>query len=55
MTSYEKMFNTVVSYVAGTNVVRNYDIGEQVASAGLWKIYAGTKKTTGQKVAVFVS
>ncbi|CAG8554764.1 2089_t:CDS:10 [Paraglomus occultum] len=50
MASYEKMFNTVVSYVAGTNVVRNYDIGEQVASAGLWKIYAGTKKTTGQKM-----
>ncbi|CAG8707455.1 4677_t:CDS:2, partial [Scutellospora calospora] len=43
-----------VSYVAGTSVLRQYDIGEQIASAGLWKIYSGTKKTTGQKVAVFI-
>ncbi|CAG8554153.1 15971_t:CDS:10 [Rhizophagus irregularis] len=45
---------TVVSYVAGTSTLRQYDLGEQVASSGLWKIFAGTKKTTGQKVAVFV-
>ncbi|RIA86529.1 kinase-like domain-containing protein [Glomus cerebriforme] len=45
---------TVVSYVAGTSTLRQYDLGEQVASAGLWKIYTGTKKTTGQKVAVFM-
>ncbi|RHZ80326.1 hypothetical protein Glove_137g49 [Diversispora epigaea] len=48
------MFQQVVSFVAGTAVLRQYDIGEQVASAGLWKIYGGTKKTTGQKVAVFM-
>ncbi|CAG8719114.1 6005_t:CDS:10, partial [Acaulospora morrowiae] len=34
--------------------LRQYDVGEQVASAGLWKIYAGIKKTTGQKVAIFM-
>ncbi|CAB5204584.1 unnamed protein product [Rhizophagus irregularis] len=45
---------TVVSYVAGTSTLRQYDLGEQVASSGLWKIFAGTKKTTGQKVAVFM-
>ncbi|CAG8521494.1 7430_t:CDS:2, partial [Diversispora eburnea] len=43
-----------VSFVAGTAVLRQYDLGDQVASAGLWKIYGGTKKTTGQKVAVFM-
>ncbi|CAG8692310.1 710_t:CDS:10, partial [Funneliformis caledonium] len=42
-----------VSYVAGTSTLRQYEIAEQVASAGLWKIFAGTKKTTGQKVAIF--
>jgi hypothetical protein len=32
----------VVSYVAGTSTLRQYDLGEQVASAGLWKIFSGT-------------
>jgi hypothetical protein len=30
-------------------------VGGQIASAGLWKIHRGTKRTTGQEVAVFVS
>ncbi|KAF9899113.1 hypothetical protein BX616_003270, partial [Lobosporangium transversale] len=28
--------------------------GGQIASAGLWKIHRGTKRTTGQEVAVFI-
>lgn len=31
----------VVSYVAGTSTLRQYDLGEQVASSGLWKIFTG--------------
>ncbi|CAJ0854727.1 11189_t:CDS:10 [Entrophospora sp. SA101] len=34
------MLQQVVSYVAGTSVLRQYELGEQIASAGLWKIYS---------------
>lgn len=38
-----------------SSITGRYDIKGQVASAGLWKVYSGTRKTTGQQVAIFVS
>ncbi|CAG8845429.1 28920_t:CDS:2, partial [Gigaspora margarita] len=32
-----------VSYVAGTLVLRQYELGEQIASTGLWKINSGSR------------
>ncbi|CAG8840591.1 10026_t:CDS:2, partial [Gigaspora margarita] len=46
-------FTRVTTSCPGASVLRQYNIGEQIASAGLWKIYSGTKKTTGQKVDIF--
>ncbi|GJJ69431.1 SCY1-like protein 2 [Entomortierella parvispora] len=38
----------------GNAITKNYEVGGQIASAGLWKIHRGTKRTTGQEVAVFI-
>ncbi|KAF9164746.1 hypothetical protein DFQ26_001092 [Actinomortierella ambigua] len=37
----------------GNAITKNYEVGGQIASAGLWKIHRGTKRTTGQEVAIF--
>lgn len=37
------------------NITSRYDVKSQIASAGLWKIYSASRKTTGQQVAIFVS
>ncbi|OZJ04724.1 hypothetical protein BZG36_01781 [Bifiguratus adelaidae] len=36
------------------SVTSKYDIKGQVGSAGLWKIYSATRKTTNQQVSVFI-
>ena len=39
------------SAVMGNPVMREYEVGRHVASAGpgmLWKVYAATKKATGE-------
>jgi hypothetical protein len=41
--------------VLGNAVTREYDIGRETGQVGLWKIHTATKKTTGQRVSVFVS
>ena len=38
----------------GNQLTREYDIKEQQASAGLWKIYSAVKKATGKHVSIFV-
>ncbi|KAF9930396.1 hypothetical protein FBU30_000527 [Linnemannia zychae] len=38
----------------GNAITKNYEVGGQIASAGLWKIHRGVKRTTGQEVAVFI-
>lgn len=37
------------------SVTSKYDVKSQISSSGLWKIYQGERKTTGKKVALFVS
>ncbi|KAI8378728.1 hypothetical protein EDC96DRAFT_171789 [Choanephora cucurbitarum] len=37
-----------------SSLTSRYDIKNQISTAGLWKIYQGERKTTGQKVAIFV-
>lgn len=36
------------------SITSRYDVKSQIATAGLWKIFLGLRKTTGQHVAVFV-
>ncbi|KAH8555690.1 hypothetical protein BGW37DRAFT_145317 [Umbelopsis sp. PMI_123] len=36
------------------NITSRYDVKSQIASAGLWKIYSASRKTTGQQVAIFI-
>ncbi|KAI8050149.1 kinase-like domain-containing protein [Gilbertella persicaria] len=36
------------------SITSRYDIKNQISTAGLWKIYQGERKTTGQKVALFI-
>ncbi|KAL5501957.1 hypothetical protein EMCRGX_G008642, partial [Ephydatia muelleri] len=43
--------------VLGNTVLRDYELGKQIASAGpglLWKVHAGVKKSNRQEVAIFV-
>ncbi|KAI1302427.1 hypothetical protein EDD11_005618 [Mortierella claussenii] len=37
----------------GNAITKNYEVGGQIGSSGLWKIHRGTKRTTGQEVAIF--
>nr|XP_039251440.1 SCY1-like protein 2 isoform X1 [Styela clava]XP_039251442.1 SCY1-like protein 2 isoform X1 [Styela clava] len=64
MDVFNKIKSTLTSTVSeiaaalpGNPLLREYDIGDQVASAGpdyLWKIYEGTKKSTKAAVSIFV-
>lgn len=54
---YSSVSSTVSSVLPGNPVTREYEVIEQIGSAGiglLWKIYKGYKKTTNQEVSVFV-
>nr|CAB3265906.1 SCY1-like protein 2 [Phallusia mammillata] len=61
---FNKLRNTLTSTVSeisaalpGNPLLREYDAGSQVGSAGpkfLWKIYAGTKKSTKAEVSIWV-
>ncbi|XP_037942958.1 SCY1-like protein 2 [Teleopsis dalmanni] len=47
----------VTNYLPGNNVTREYEILDQVCTAGIglmWKVYNGYKKSTKQEVSVFV-
>jgi len=45
---------TVLKYLMGNQISRDYDIKDQIGSSGLWKIYHAIKKTPSRQVAVFV-
>ncbi|CAD7092835.1 unnamed protein product [Hermetia illucens] len=54
---YSSVSSTVSSVLPGNPVTREYEVVEDVGSAGIglqWKIYKGYKKTTNQEVSVFV-
>lgn len=40
--------------VIGNAVTREYEIKSEIGSSGLWRIYSGAKKSTGQSATVFV-
>ncbi len=45
------------SKVMGNPVIREFELGKQVASAGpglLWKVHTGIKKSSRQEVSIFV-
>ncbi|KAH8381914.1 hypothetical protein KR009_000912 [Drosophila setifemur] len=49
--------NTLSGVLPGNNVTREYEVLEQVCTAGvglMWKVYNGYKKSTKQEVSVFV-
>jgi SCY1-like protein 2 len=51
------LFERLKSAVKGNPVLREYDLGQQIASAGpglFWRVYQGVKKTTRKDVAVFI-
>lgn len=45
---------TVLKYLMGNQISRDYDVKEQIGSSGLWRIYHAIKKNPSKHVAVFV-
>ncbi|XP_065092305.1 SCY1-like protein 2 [Ochlerotatus camptorhynchus] len=56
-TSVTQTVSQLSSVLPGNPVTREYDITGHIASAGrgcMWKIYTGTKKSTGQEASIFL-
>lgn len=56
-TSVTQTVSQLSSVLPGNPVTREYDITGHIASAGrgcMWKIYSGTKKSTGQEASIFL-
>ncbi|ORY91232.1 hypothetical protein BCR43DRAFT_100586 [Syncephalastrum racemosum] len=50
------MSSAIYSFLSSitNSITSRYDVKSQIATAGLWKIFLGLRKTTGQHVAVFI-